>query len=184
MISFTKADLEAIALINPVTTANSNKINVEALIAKAHQERSEYIVGMFAAGFGHIKAAFGKVAALYRAKRQNQLAIEQLQTMSNRELADLGVARSEIKHAVLGEDAAHVPLVKKVSQSFAALLKRYHNQQNFRSGYAQLMAMDSRQLSDIGLTRGDIAAAVAGNALQANDNVVAPANNNGGRRVS
>ncbi len=176
MISFTKADLEAIAMISPVT-ANCNKVNMDELIARAHYERSAYITGLF-------KSGFKKIADAYRTRRQNSLAIAQLQSMSNRELSDMGVARCDISRAVLGEAAVRTPLSKKIATVLAPYFAKYEGWRSHRAGYAQLMAMDTRQLSDIGLTRGDIAAAVAGKGTLANDNVIAPANNNGGRKVS
>lgn len=175
-MSFTKADLEAIALLKPVT-ANSNKINIDALVAKAHYERSLYLRKLLA-------NTFGKLIAAYRTNRANKNTIRELQGLSDLELHDIGVSRGGIKRAVLGEAAEHVSFGAKVKNKIASLMTSFQNRQISRAGYHQLMAMDSRQLSDIGLTRGDIAAAISGKAALANDNAVRPANNNGGRQVS
>ncbi len=104
--------------------------------------------------------------------------------MTDRELKDLGITRGEIRQAVRGNAPAAPTLAQKLVKAFAPLFSRYNEWRNRREGYAQLMAMDARQLSDIGLTRGDIAAAVTGTATMANDNAVLAANNNDGRQVS
>ncbi|MBL4908003.1 MAG: DUF1127 domain-containing protein, partial [Sneathiella sp.] len=147
MISFTKTDLEAIAMLRPVT-ANTNKIDIDEFIIKAHYERSVYVRALFVNGFK-------KVTAVYRARRQNASAIRQLKTMSNRELSDMGVARCDIERAVLGEIAFHPSILKRSFDAITRLVGKYRNWQDNRTGYAQLIAMDARQLSDIGLTRGD-----------------------------
>ena len=176
MISFTKKELESIALLNPVTV-NNNSIPMDILIAKAHRERSAFISGLIVKGFS-------KVATAYKTRRQNAIAMAQLHSMSNRELSDIGIARCDIHHAVLGEtDNGKTPKVGLKALA-ALLVVKYEAWRQKRQGYAQLMAMDSRQLSDIGLTRGDIMAAVEGKgAVLANDNIVA-ANTNSGRWAS
>ena len=176
MMSFTKADLEAIALLKPVT-ANNNTLNMDALIAKAHYERSVFLRNMIA-------GAFAKMAAGYKAYRADQKAILQLLALTDHELADMGIVRGGIKQAVLGEKAVKASFVQKLVQAIKSLPGKYQNRLKTQAGYQQLMAMDARQLSDIGLTRGDIAAAVTGKAALANDNASHAANNNGGRQVS
>ena len=177
MISFTNKDLEALALLRP-GTANSNHIDYQAYIEKAHRDRSAYVSGLVA-------GAYRKVANAYTASRQNARAVSRLQAMSNRELADLGITRGEIKRSVLGYDVVKTSFASKIAAFVAPLAAKYKNWQQLRSGYAQLMAMDSRQLSDLGLTRGEIAAAVAGKTgILANDNILGAANSNDGRQVS
>jgi|GEM_PF-3826063 len=177
MISFTKKELESIALLNPVQ-ANTNTVQMDVLIAKAHRERSAYISGLFAKGFS-------KIALAYKTRRENAIAMEQLNGMSNRELSDIGIARCDIQHAVLGEVATRKTFRVAFKSFVAPIVANYENWRLKRQGYAQLMAMDARQLSDIGLTRGDIMAAVEGKGVVlANDNAIAAANNNSGRWAS
>ena len=177
MISFTKKELESIAMLNPVVVTTNN-VPMDELIARAHRERSAFITGLIIAGLS-------KVAIAYRTRRQNAIALAQLQGMTNRELSDIGIARCDIEHAVLGDTASKATIgtmLKTVLVPIGAKIAAWrHN----REGYAQLMAMDARQLSDIGLTRGDIMAAIDGKGIAlANDNAVGAANNNSGRRAS
>ena len=175
MFSFTERDLDAVALLRPIT-ANNNKIDVDAAIANAHQLRSAYFTGAFA-------ALFGAVATRYNAYRANQNAIAALQGMSNRELSDMGVTRSNIQHAVMGDAVVRTPVSKRLVKLVVSGFTTFQKWRSQKNGYQQLMAMDTRQLSDIGLTRGDIAAAVSGKGLLANDNYTA-ANDETGRKVS
>lgn len=175
MFSFTEKDLDAVALLRPIT-ANNNKIDIEGAIANAHQLRSAYFTAAF-------KSVFGAVADRYKTYRANQNAIATLNGMSNRELADMGVTRSNIHHAVLGEVAVRTSLTKKLFKLVVSGFEGFRHWRSQKNGYEQLMAMDARQLSDIGLTRGDIAAAVSGKGLLANDNYTA-ANDETGRKVS
>lgn len=176
MIGLNEKDIDAIALLKPAT-ANNNKIDVQAYIDRAHYERSAYLTAAISNAFGAMKAKLAK-------SRANAKAIAQLQNMTGRELSDLGITRSEIRVAVMGDAAVKKPLSTKLAALVAPLVKSYEDWRSRREGYAQLMAMDARQLSDIGLTRGDIEAAVAGKGTLANDNVVAAANNNDGRQAS
>ena len=179
-MSFTKKELEAIAMLQPVK-ANTNQVDMDAMIARAHQLRSEYVHDAARAAF---KAVFGGLAAAYRTRRDYNKAVNALEAMTDRELKDLGITRGDIRQAVRGNVPAAPTFAQKLVKAFAPLFSRYNEWRSRREGYAQLMAMDSRQLSDIGLTRGDVAAAVAGKAAMANDNVVPAANNNDGRRAS
>ncbi|GLQ06018.1 DUF1127 domain-containing protein [Sneathiella chinensis] len=166
MMSFTKKDIESIAMLYPTIVTNDDVLNydVEEVMAQARRARSEYIVGM-------IKGVFAGMTNTIRTRSENRRALNALYSMSDRELSDLGVSRSEIKHAVLGEAAAKT----SVSAGFkgkivAPLVAKFKAWQSSRAGLAQLMAMDARQLSDIGLTRGDIFAASKGEGRFANDN--------------
>jgi hypothetical protein len=63
-------------------------------------------------------------------------------------------------------------------------MSKFIEAQKARAAYVHLMAMDARQLADIGLTRGDVAAAINGNKERlANDNMTQPGNNNDHRRA-
>ncbi|MFT6557509.1 DUF1127 domain-containing protein [Sneathiella sp.] len=173
MISFTNKDIEALALLNPVS-ANNNMIDVDTLIAKAHRQRSEHLRIM-------ISAVSEKLGTAIRTRRENSKAASILRGMSNRELRDIGITRAEIDQVIYGEQVSNGGLLKKVSGVVASLASRYAQWRDHRNGFAQLMAMDARQLSDIGLTRGDVAAAVSGKVPLANDNT---AKRNDGRQVS
>jgi uncharacterized protein YjiS (DUF1127 family) len=193
MFSFNEKDLNAVAMLRP-NVANNNTIDIDSAIANAHRLRSEYFRGM-------VGSAFSGLIAKYVRYRSNQRAIAQLNAMSNYELSDLGVSRSNIEHAVMGEDAmvrAHrlrsiyvgslirsavSKVVTVVSATIGSVASSYKETRLRKNGYQQLMAMDARQLSDIGLTRSQVSAAVSGRGSMANDNH-AISNNNGGRKVS
>lgn len=176
MIGLNDKDIDAIAMLKPAT-ANNNKIDVQAYIDRAHYERSAYLTAAISKAVGTVKAKIAK-------SRANAKAMAQLQNMTSRELSDLGIARSEIRIAVMGDAAFRKPFFTQLATLVAPLVKSYEDWRSRREGYAQLMAMDARQLSDIGLTRGDIEAAVAGKGTLANDNAVPAANNNDGRQAS
>jgi len=175
MFSFTEKDLDAVALLNPAT-ANNNAVDVQSAIVKAHQVRSEYLHDLIGSTFTGLVARYNDYSA-------KQKAMVQLGAMSNLELSDLGVTRSNIRHAVMGDTPTQTPLVTYFSKAIVSVVTGLEGWRRRRSGYAQLMAMDARQLSDIGLTRGDIASAMTYGRGLANDNLVA-VNGNGGRKVS
>lgn len=175
MISFNEKDLDAVAMIAPAT-ANTNVVDVQTMIAKAHTVRSEYVHELVGDLVSSIKTGLKQASAKRKAK-------EQLYAMSNRELADIGITRGDIEFAVNGGVAPKTMLHKRIEAAFVAPFKALENWRSRREGYAQLMAMDARQLSDIGLTRSDVAKAIAGQMSLANDNV-ATANSNEGRQAS
>jgi len=175
MFSFTEKDLDAVALITP-QTANNNTINVEAAVANAHQLRSVYVRSLVGNAMSNLKNRINNY-------RKTQRALAQLNAMSSRELADIGITRGGIEQAVMGDTALKTGFADSVKKATVSFVKSYEGWRLRRAGYAQLMAMDARQLSDIGLNRGDVAEAMAGHITLANDNA-AVANNNGGRKVS
>ncbi len=176
MISFTEKDLDAVAMVAPTAVANNNIVNMDLILAEAHRARSAYAHKIVSNMYSNLKARFVEY-------RKTQHAIELLQSMSDRELSDLRVSRSNIVNAVKGEQEAKV----EKESSFVAWIERVSakiaESRMRRLGYHQLMAMDARQLSDIGLTRGDIANVMSGKSALANDNVHA-ANTNKGVKAS
>ncbi|USG60388.1 DUF1127 domain-containing protein [Sneathiella marina] len=166
MMNYNQKELEALAMIQPVQV-NKENVNVDALIYRGHVLRSEYISNGIASLYNKVTGKFAKSRQIAAAKRS-------LYAMSDRELVDLGITRSEIDYAVEGRRG------EKPAPSFWASFKeKLVRAQKARAGYAQLMAMDARQLADIGLVKGDIEAAVHGNtALLANDNLAQASNNN------
>ena len=166
MMNYNQKELEALAMIQPVQV-NKENVNVDALIYRGHVLRSEYISNGVASLYKKVTGKFAKRHQIAAAKRS-------LHAMSNLELNDLGITRSEIDYAVEGKMATNS------APSFWTTVKaKLAQAQKARAGYAQLMAMDARQLADIGLVKGDIEAAVHGNtAFLANDNLAHASNNN------
>lgn len=177
MFSFTEKDLDAVALVAPSTptrgfrvVANNNTVNMDLIIAEAHHARSEYAHKLAA-------ALVSKIKSTYVAYRNTQIAIAQLQAMSDHELSDIGVSRSGIVHAVKGPQAVKTAKFAAVKTALSNAAVKFGEWRLRRLGFQQLMAMDARQLSDIGLTRGEIEGVMSGRSGLANDNVRA-ANSN------
>ena len=175
MISFTEKDIDAIALMAPAT-ANNNAIEIDALVAQAHIARSEHLRDMFA-GVAH------NISNRIQKYRDSQRALAQLQGMTSRELSDIGITRGEISFALQGDVAEKASFFAGLKEGIIELSTKIAEARLRREGYHQLEAMDYRELSDIGLTRGDISNVMAGKAGRANDNVHV-ANNNKSRQVS
>lgn len=173
MISYGKKEMEALALIEPV---NINRVNIdtEAYIRKAHKLRSEFLTDL-------LSSFYQATVVKYRKSREIQAAKNALYTMSDHELSDIGVFRSEIEQAVAGTKKMETT----VKEGFlASLVSKYVEAQKARTAYVHLMAMNSRELADIGLTRGEIAAAVNSNSIgRANDNQAQASNTNNHRQA-
>ena len=173
MLSYSKNEIEALALIEPVE-ANNNNFDTNIYVHRAHQLRSEYLVEKLA-------ALYDGTVGRYRRHRALEAAKDSLYAMSGRELHDIGITRSEIDRAVEGK--TEMETVKKTG-FWKSLAEKFIEAQKARAAYVHLMAMDTRQLADIGLTRGDIEAAVHGDMERlANDNQAQPSNNNDHRRA-
>lgn len=175
-MSYNMKDIEAVAMIRPVQS--NNKVDVDALVYRAHVLRSQYITEKLSNLYETTVGRYKKHLKVEAAKRA-------LNAMTDRELLDIGISRGEIDFAVEGKNK---PMAKTASKSkvgfFTSLGRKFMEAQKARAATAMLMAMDSRQLADIGLTRGEIEIAVKeGKAWLANDNSQPAANNNGHREA-
>ncbi|WP_206378238.1 DUF1127 domain-containing protein [Sneathiella limimaris] len=175
MISFSEKDLDALALVAPAV-ANNNVAVVENIVAQARVERSKHMHDMIDAGIAKLKTRIQK----YRAANR---AMAQLNSMSTRELADLGVTRCGIAFAVQGEKAAHVSFANKLKTAVLGFVEKYENWRLQRASYAELVAMDTRELSDIGITKGDLYNVLNERGALANDNLTA-ANSNQDKKLA
>jgi uncharacterized protein YjiS (DUF1127 family) len=107
--------------------------------------------------------AFKAVAKVAVRPIRRALIARQLQKLDDRLLADIGLQRWQIEvvadNAVGGSresfPAAVVQLVSLLGKGFRLWREK-------RIAYRELMALDERMLRDIGLSRGDIPAVVAG----------------------
>ncbi|MEX0583586.1 MAG: DUF1127 domain-containing protein [Sneathiella sp.] len=173
MISYGKKEMEALASIEPINT-NSVVVDTEKFIRKAHELRSEFMTDALWAFY---QSTVGK----YKHYRELEAAKTNLYAMSDRELKDIGITRSEIDRVVEGK--REMKMTQKAG-FWQSLLNRFVEAQKTRAAYVHLLAMDSRQLADIGLTRGEIEVAVNGNRKgRANDNLAQPSNTNGHRKA-
>ncbi|MAL80493.1 MAG: hypothetical protein CMN55_15545 [Sneathiella sp.] len=150
--------------------ANNDYIDEFQLTQQAYARRSRFIAEQLSG-----------LVAKFKKQRQATAAKAALYEMSDRELKDIGLTRAEIDQAVDGT-------VKSASVRgegfWRKLGRKFIEAQQARAAYVQLMAMNSRELADIGLSRGEIEAAVNGKLqLRANDNVALPANLNDHRKA-
>lgn len=166
MNNYSIKDIEALAQLQS-GQSNNNFVNIDGLIYRAHVLRSQYITKLFSGLYNGVVGGFLKSRELAAAKRH-------LYAMSDHELKDLGITRSDIENAVEGvtsQDAQ--PKRSLLIRGFKAIAAKFVQAQEARAAYAVLMAMSSRELSDIGLTRGEINTAVHGGYPRlANDNRV------------
>jgi uncharacterized protein YjiS (DUF1127 family) len=110
-----------------------------------------------------VAGAFKAVAKAAVRPIRRELIAKQLQKLDDRLLADIGLQRWQIEvvadNAVGGQQdsfpAAVAQLVGHLGKSFKLWREK-------RIAYRELMALDARMLRDIGLSRGDIPAVVAG----------------------
>ncbi|MFC4273463.1 DUF1127 domain-containing protein [Sneathiella chungangensis] len=173
MISYSKKEIEALAMIEPVN-ANSLHLDTQAYINHARKLRSEYMTKK-------LSDLYQAVVGKYLKNREIAAAKDALYAMSDRELQDIGISRSEIEQAVVGS--------KEVSEVqskgfWKTLAEKFVEAQKARAAYVHLMAMNSRELADIGLTRGEIDAAIhSGRKGRANDNLAQPSNINDHRKA-
>jgi uncharacterized protein YjiS (DUF1127 family) len=165
MMSFGKKEIEKLALIEPA-------INGNGVVGVKH-EASESInrfsvlnlIKWFRAGF--------KTYLRYRERERSRT---KLYSMSDCELHDIGLTRSQIDCAINGKANRRTP-GKWLFVKY--LIQRISEKRRSRESYAQLMEMNSRQLTDIGLTHSDIQIAFTGNATASgNTNLVRPRNSN------
>ncbi|WP_340150351.1 DUF1127 domain-containing protein [uncultured Sneathiella sp.] len=173
MISYGKKEIEALAFIEPINT-NNLVIDTEKYIRNAHELRSEFLTDA-------LRKMYRRTVGKYKEYRQLEAAKETLFAMTDRELKDIGITRSDIELAVEGR--REMAMTTKTG-FWRKLMNKFIEAQQARAAYVHLMAMDSRQLADIGLTRSEVEAAVNGNRNdRANDNLVRPSNTNDHRKA-
>ncbi|MZR31264.1 DUF1127 domain-containing protein [Sneathiella litorea] len=173
MISYGKKEVEALALIEPVNT-NITEIDTEYYLNKARELRSKYFAEK-------VSALFQVTVGKYLRNREIEEAKGALYRMSDRELRDIGITRAEIDRAV--EGTPELEPVKK-NGFWTSFITKFLEAQTARAAYVHLMAMNSRELADIGLTRSEIEAAIKGDRkYRANDNLAQPSNTNDQRKA-
>lgn len=195
MIGYTTKDIEAVAMLRPVTAtqAKPHQRNVEKLVAKARLERSLYVGGMIKRLFSGnaittgIFAFLKQVVAQYKASREALKAAEKLFAMTPRQLEDLGLSYRDIDAAVYGRNKKRSTLTAGLTAWVKDAASRFSQWRKDRAGYAELMALDDRGLADLGICRGEIAAVCryGRNAVnaRANDNVNTKAANDDHRQA-
>ena len=131
------------------------------------------------------KPATTTLAVKMRDFAERQRAKKELYGMSDRDLADLRISRSEIQTVVDGPEItarrAKPFILKRLFSSAAEYLGR---KQKEWAGVRALMVMDAHQLRDLGLTPDTLHVAVKGELpVAVNDNQPAAQNDNGRRHA-
>jgi uncharacterized protein YjiS (DUF1127 family) len=110
-----------------------------------------------------ISGAFKAIATAAVRPIRRALVARQLQKLDDRLLADIGLQRWQIE--IVADNAVGGPRLSfpaAVAQLVTLLVKRVRLWREKRIAYRELMALDERMLRDIGLSRGDIPAVIAG----------------------
>ncbi|MGH6932736.1 MAG: DUF1127 domain-containing protein [Dongiaceae bacterium] len=118
------------------------------------------------AGSTQIDSVDGALKALFalasRPFRRGAIA-RSLRQLDDRMLADIGLRRWQINSvADLAVSGTTMTVGAAVRVLFAALFGSFAAWRHRRAAYWELMALDDRMLHDIGLSRGDIPAVIAG----------------------
>jgi uncharacterized protein YjiS (DUF1127 family) len=164
-------DISAVAAIN-TAYINDNKVDEAALIKHAKTMRSRDI-------FKKLSSLSEKALGRYKLSLRTKAAKRELFAMSDRELSDLGVSRGEIDYVVDGKGqspddstiGSKPGYFKILGRKFNEARKKYAEYVRLAADYERLVAMDARQLADIGLMRDDIDVALKPRSIRSdNDN--------------
>ncbi len=147
MISYTKKDIEAMAFIRPefMKTRKFPNQNVDALVAKAHRERSKYIAGLFAGLIKKSDKAEDAASALHSPKIAVTTGVMDIDGY-------LLLARKEQAKAIRAQ----------ISSAWKWIATKLEARSKKHKAFRQLSAMSRSELADIGLIYGDIEVAVYG----------------------
>ncbi len=110
-------------------------------------------------GFGQLVAGLKGLIRLGRRWHARRAAYAQLMAMDQRQLDDIGLTRSSIHDAVYGRQVANGEALARGLMALGRRLAEWRRRQLARQ---ELLGLDDRMLSDIGLSRGDIEAAIRG----------------------
>jgi len=136
--------------LDRLAPALARATDVQTLVNRGRRLRAEAATGMIRQG----------LAAIARIARRRR-TIKQLQNLSDRMLADIGLSRDQIVEVatLLATDPAVATShqAKPAGQSFLAKARRARLR---RATIRELEQLSDRVLADIGMSRGDIPAAV------------------------
>lgn len=170
--------------LDRLAPALASATDVQTLINRGRRLRAEMLAGMASRGFAAIGRAV-RDSSLTRARRRRQ-TIKQLQGLSDRMLKDIGLSRDQIVGVATllaarpAVDTGHraKPSAEPVVRSLLAKMRRARLRQ---ATIRELEQLPNRVLDDIGISRGQIPAAV--DHILKKRNAQAPASQSGGSPV-
>ena len=142
-------------LLYPGLRGDDTDIRVYDALVRARVWRARAI----RQGFGQLVEGLKGLARLGRRWHARRAAHADLMAMDQRQLDDIGLARSEIHDAVYGRQVANGEALGRGLMVLGRRLAEWRRRQLARQ---ELQELDDRTLSDIGLRRGDIEAAIRG----------------------
>ena len=136
-------------------------------------------------GFRQLVEGLKDLARLGRRWHARRTAYAQLMAMDQRQLDDIGLTPSEIHDAVYGRQVANGEALARGLMALGRRLAEWRRRQLARQ---ELLGLDDRILSDIGLRRSDIEAVIRGVVVPGqgadNENQRPAANQDAPRRVA
>jgi len=121
-----------------------------------------------AASADSVGSAFGALLAAIRRPFRHASIVRELTRLDDRMLADIGVRRWDIDTVADAAAAVEGPsLVGALGEVIIAIGKAVSQWQERRTAVRELSELDDRMLSDIGISRSEIPAVVAGGARAA-----------------
>ena len=108
MVDMNLAKARARAKVSPVAERKialgpAGNLNEVDIMNKARAERAALFGAMIGKLAGFIKNKYDALRAELHERRMRRIALEELSGYSDRELADIGIARGEIRAAVYGK---------------------------------------------------------------------------------
>jgi len=135
------------ALVAPA--ALPQDLDIDDLVLQARRARARYLGDLIARGWRNLRKRWRRAV-----ERRNAYAA--LVEMSDYELSDIGLSRSDIKVAVYGPPRPKFQALRKLA---AELKRRYGEWRRRRQAYLDLEQLDDHILRDIGITRQSLGAA-------------------------
>jgi len=145
--------------LDRLAPALARSTDVQALINEGRRLRAETLANLANKGFAVIGRAV-RNSSLSRARRRRQ-TIKQLQSLSDRMLDDIGLNRDQIDEVATLLAARPVAGAPHRATPFVqTLIAKARNARLRRATIRELEQLPDRVLSDIGISRGQIPAAV------------------------
>jgi|TARA_R110002072_G_scaffold517_21_gene3231 uncharacterized protein YjiS (DUF1127 family) len=136
--------------------SSSEMLAIQANAQRLQSDAIAKLIGKFAHAVSYL-TGLGAVAAFIKRSFIYYKTLGELHDLDDRILRDIGVSVGEMEFTAVKASMAEAPKVPYFLGDALAYLVQARRRQSTRR---QLMALDNHILSDIGLTRGDINAAV------------------------